>query len=90
MNGLRQLWDATGGHQVGWKSPTVDDNETASQQHGEESQTGIEVQSSVYKDRQYCCYLDADGAAAAAAVWLVVMQLWLVMYAYSLVINVLL
>jgi len=24
-NGLRQLRDATGGHQVGWKSPTVDD-----------------------------------------------------------------
>jgi len=37
MNGLRQLRDATGGHQVGWKSPTVDDDETASQQHGEES-----------------------------------------------------
>jgi len=44
MNGLRQLRDATGAHQVGWRSPTVDDNETASQQHGEESQTGIEVQ----------------------------------------------
>ena len=44
MNGLRQLRDATGEHQVGWRSPTVDDNETASQQHGEESQTGIEVQ----------------------------------------------
>jgi len=43
MNGLRQLRDAMGAHQVGWKSPTVDD-ETASQQHGEESQTGIEVQ----------------------------------------------
>jgi len=43
MNGLRQLRDATGEHQVGWRSPTVDD-ETASQQHGEESQTGIEVQ----------------------------------------------
>ena len=41
---LRQLRDATGAHQVGWRSPTVDDNETASQQHGEESQTGIEVQ----------------------------------------------
>jgi len=41
MNGLRQLRDATG---VGWRSPTVDDNETASQQHGEESQTSIEVQ----------------------------------------------
>jgi len=39
MNGLRQLRDATGAHQVGWRSPTVDDNETASQQHGEESQT---------------------------------------------------
>jgi len=38
MNGLRQLRDATGGHQVGWKSPTVDDDETA------EGQTGIEVQ----------------------------------------------
>jgi len=37
MNGLRQLRDATGAHQVGWRSPTVDDNETASQQHGEES-----------------------------------------------------
>jgi len=44
MNGLRQLRDATGGHQVGWKSPTVDDDETASQQHGEEGQTDIEVQ----------------------------------------------
>ena len=33
-----------GAHQVGWRSPTVDDNETASKQHGEESQTGIEVQ----------------------------------------------
>ena len=44
MNGLRQLRDATGEHQVGWKSLTVDDDETASQQHGEESQTGIEVQ----------------------------------------------
>jgi len=44
MNGLRQLRDATGGHQVGWKSPTVDDDETASQQCGEEVQTGIEVQ----------------------------------------------
>ena len=43
MNGLRQLRDATGGHQVGWKSPTVDD-ETAGQQRGEEGQTGIEVQ----------------------------------------------
>jgi len=43
MNGLRQLLDATGGHQVGWKSPTVDDDETASQQRGEETQTGIEV-----------------------------------------------
>jgi len=42
MNGLRQLRDATGEHQVDWRSPTVDDNETASQQHGEESQTGIE------------------------------------------------
>ena len=40
----RQLRDATGAHQVGWRSPTVDDNEMASQQHGEESQTGIEVQ----------------------------------------------
>ena len=49
MNGLRQLRDATGAHQVGWRSPTVDDNETASQQHGEKSQTGIEVQC---KDRQ--------------------------------------
>jgi len=28
MNGLRQLRDATGGHQVGWKSPTVDDDKT--------------------------------------------------------------
>ena len=44
MNGLRQLRDATGGHQVGWKSPTVDDDETASQQRGVEGQTGIEVQ----------------------------------------------
>ena len=44
MNGLRQLLDATGRHQVGWKSPTVDDDETASQQRGEEGQTGIEVQ----------------------------------------------
>ena len=44
MNGLRQLRDATGEHQVGWKSPTVDDDETASQQRGEEVQTGIEVQ----------------------------------------------
>jgi len=44
MNGLRQLRDATGGHQVGWKSPTVDDDETASQQRGEEGRTGIEVQ----------------------------------------------
>jgi len=44
MNGLRQLRDATGAHKVGWRSPTVDDNETASQQHGEESQTGIEEQ----------------------------------------------
>jgi len=44
MNGLRQLRDAMGGHQVGWKSPTVDDDETASQQHGEDGQTGIEVQ----------------------------------------------
>jgi len=33
-----------GGHQVGWKSPTVDDDETASQQRGEEGHTGIEVQ----------------------------------------------
>jgi len=32
MNGLQQLRDATGGHQVGWKSPTVDDDETANQQ----------------------------------------------------------
>ena len=47
MNGLRQLRDATGGHQVGWKSPTVDDDETASQQRGEEGQTGIEVQCSI-------------------------------------------
>ena len=60
MNGLRQLRDATGGHQVGWKSPTVDDDETASQQRGEGGQTGIEVQcrlsavqSSVYEDRQF-------------------------------------
>ena len=44
INGLRQLRDATGGHQVGWKSPTVDDDETASQQHSEEGQTRIEVQ----------------------------------------------
>jgi len=44
MNGLPQLRDATGGHQVGWKSPTVDDDETGSQQRGEEGQTGIEVQ----------------------------------------------
>jgi len=44
MNGLRQLRDETGGHQVGWKSPTVDDDETANQQRGEEGQTGIEVQ----------------------------------------------
>jgi len=44
MNGLRQLRDATGGHQISWKSPTVDDDETASQQHGEEGQTGVEVQ----------------------------------------------
>ena len=44
MNGLRQLRDETGAHQVGWRSPTVDDDETASQQHGEEGQTGIEVQ----------------------------------------------
>jgi len=44
MNGLRQLRDVTGAHQVGWRSPTVNDNETASQQHGEESRTGIEVQ----------------------------------------------
>ena len=29
MNGLRQLRDATGGCQVSWKSPTVDDDETA-------------------------------------------------------------
>ena len=41
MNGLR---DATGAHQVGWKSRTVDDDETAGQQHGKEGQTGIEVQ----------------------------------------------
>jgi len=27
MNGLRQLRDATGAHQVGWRSPTVDDND---------------------------------------------------------------
>ena len=56
MNGLRQLRDATGGHQVGLKSPTIDDDETASQQSGE-GQTGISrcsaVQSSVYKDRQF-------------------------------------
>ena len=44
MNGLRQLRDATGGHQVGWKSLTVDDDETAIQQRGEEGRTGIEVQ----------------------------------------------
>jgi len=44
MNGLRQWRDATGGHQVGWKSPTIYDGETASQQRGEEGQTGIEVQ----------------------------------------------
>ena len=44
MNGLRQLRYATGGRQVGWKSPTADDGETASQQRGEEGQTGIEVQ----------------------------------------------
>jgi len=44
MNGLRQLRDATGAHQVGWKSPTVDDDEMASQQRGEEGQTGNEVQ----------------------------------------------
>ena len=44
MNGLRQLRDVTGGHQVGWKSLTVGDDETASQQRGEEGQTGIEVQ----------------------------------------------
>ena len=44
MNGLRQLQDATDGRQVGWKSPTVDDDKTASQQRGEEGQTGIEVQ----------------------------------------------
>ena len=41
MNGLRQLRDVTGAHQVGWRSPTVDDDETASQQHGEESQTAL-------------------------------------------------
>jgi len=44
MKGLRQLRDATGGRLVGWKSPTVDDDETASQQRGKEGQTGIEVQ----------------------------------------------
>ena len=44
MNGLRQLQDATGWHQVGGKSSTVNDDETASQQRGEEGQTGIEVQ----------------------------------------------
>jgi len=44
MNGLRQLRDATGEHQVGWKLLTVDDDDTASQQRGEEGQTGIEVQ----------------------------------------------
>ena len=44
INGLRQLRDATGGHQVGWKSPTVDDDEMESQQRSEEGQTGIEVQ----------------------------------------------
>ena len=59
MNGLRQLRDATGAHQVGWKSPTVDDDETASQQHGEEGRTGIEVQFAVcvcvadHEQRQY-------------------------------------
>ena len=40
----RSPTDATGGHQVGWKSPTVNDDEAVSQQRGEESQTGIEVQ----------------------------------------------
>ena len=43
MNGLRQLRDATGGRQVGWKSPTVEDDETASQQRGE-GRSGIGVQ----------------------------------------------
>ena len=55
MNGLQQLRDATGAHQVGWRSPTVDDNETATQQCGEEGQTGIEVQcrAELGKDRQF-------------------------------------
>jgi len=49
------LRDETGEHQVGRKSPTVDDDETASQQHGEEGQTGIEVQcrAELGKDRQF-------------------------------------
>jgi len=44
MNGLRQLRDATGGRQVCWKSPTVDDDESASQQRGGEGQAVIKVQ----------------------------------------------
>ena len=55
INGLQQLRDATGGHQVGWKSLTVDDDEMESQQRSEEGQTGIEVQcrAELGKDRQF-------------------------------------
>jgi len=49
IDGLRQLRDETGAHQVGWRSPTVDDDETASQQHGcqEVRMTELEVESYV-------------------------------------------
>jgi len=59
MDGLRQLRDATGEHQVSWESPTVDDDETASQQRGKAAKKVRQVsrcsavQSSIYKDRQF-------------------------------------
>ena len=56
MNGLRQLRDATGGHQVGWKSPTVDDDEMAVSNVAKKDRQVSRcsaVQRSVYKDRQF-------------------------------------
>jgi len=57
MNGLRQLRDATGGHQVGWKSST---QTTTRRQVSSNAANKVRqvsrcsaVQNSVYKDRQF-------------------------------------